>query len=93
MAQWPVDWAADVSAEALKKENTITCFRAPDGMYLPVLIDLYNGTGEIAGPADKSLDVVREKVSALLIGQIAMRALVVDHQSVIRFEMDSRSHF
>ncbi len=92
MAQWPGNWAGDVSADELREQKKITCFKAPEGMFLPVLIDLYNGTGKVAGEAHPSLDVVREGVSRRLIGQFAMRAIVVDDERVIRFEMDSRTY-
>lgn len=90
MAQWPFDWAGDVSAEDLKRQRNITCFKAPEGKFLPVLMDLYNGTAKVPGEAGYSLADVREHVSKLLIGQLMMRAIVVDHECVIRFEMDSR---
>jgi hypothetical protein len=92
MAQWPENWAGDVSADELKERKKITCFKAPERMFLPVLIDLYNGTGEVVGEAGPLLDVVREGVSRRLIGQIMMRAIVADHESVVRFEMDSRTY-
>lgn len=91
MAQWPdFNWAQDVSAEHLEQEKKTTCFKAPEGKFLPILMDLYNGTAKVVGDPGPSLDVVRESVSKLLIGQIAMRAFVIDEKCIIRFEMDSR---
>ncbi len=120
-----VDWAADVDGTRSVLEN-ITCFKAPKGKFLPVLLDLYNGqrmmlpvTGGLVpllpdeqaacdlATARDSFVEARGIACEALKGQdikvevgpraetksrvraVMLRALVVDDEQQILFELDS----
>lgn len=120
-----VDWAADVAGAKSVLENT-TCFKAPEGKFLPVLLDLYNAQrvrlvngvllpfleeGEEAlydrEIAQNSFVAARDIACEALKGwdidvkvgpaagtknhmrAIMLRAMVVDEEQQILFELDS----
>ncbi len=91
MALWPVEqsWTRDVSAEDLITENKSSSFKASPGLFLPVMIDLYAGEA-VEQPQGTSFEDVRAYISRQLIGEIMLRALVVNDHGKVVFEQDSR---
>ncbi len=88
---WDINqtWTKDVSAEDLLLENKSSSFKASEGKFLPVLMDLYNGEA-VQQSEGVSFEEVRRRISFQLIGQIMLRALVVDDRGKVAFEQDSR---
>lgn len=93
MAEWAVEqnWTNDYGAEELKSERRSSGFKATIGKYLPVMVDLY--AGEAVEQAEGvSFEDTRRRISFQLIGQIMLRALVIDDHGKVVFEQDSRKY-
>lgn len=85
----PFGWASDYQG-ALVPAHQIGCFKASaPGMFLPVIMDLYNGEA-IALEEKDSFSNARSAAASHLYGAIALRAQVYDHRQRVCYELNSR---